>query len=61
MSIYKRNETWWVKFTAPDGTRVQQSAGTKVKAEAQELHDTLKAQAWRVKNLVRVLKVRNQL
>lgn len=51
MSIYKRKETWWIKFTEPDGTRVQQSAGTKVKQEAQELHDRMKSDAWRVKNL----------
>ncbi len=51
MSIYKRKETWWIQFTAPDGSRVQQSAGTQIKQEAQELHDKLKAEAWRVKNL----------
>ena len=51
MSIYKRGENWWIQFTAPDGGRVQQSAGTKIKQEAQELHDRLKAEAWRVKNL----------
>jgi integrase len=51
MSIYKRGETWWIQFTAPDGTRVQQTAGTKVKQEAQQLHDQLKAQAWRESKL----------
>ncbi|MEY3288285.1 MAG: hypothetical protein RLZZ419_527 [Pseudomonadota bacterium] len=51
MSIYKRKETWWIQFTAPDGRRVQQTAGTLIKQEAQELHDQLKAEAWRVKNL----------
>jgi integrase len=51
MSIYKRKETWWIQFTAPDGRRIQQSAGTQVKQEAQELHDRLKAEAWRVKNM----------
>jgi integrase len=51
MSIYKRKETWWIQFTAPDGRRVQQTAGTQIKQEAQELHDRLKAEAWRVKNL----------
>ena len=51
MSIYKRKETWWIQFTAPDGRRVQQTAGTQIKQEAQELHDQLKAEAWRVKNL----------
>src|SRR5450631_4835672 len=51
MSIYKRKETLWIQFTAPDGRRVQQTAGTQIKQEAQELHDQLKAEAWRVKNL----------
>ena len=51
MSIYKRKETWWIQFTAPDGRRIQQSAGTKIKQEAQELHDKLKAEAWRVAKL----------
>ena len=51
MSIYKRKDTWWIQFTAPDGRRVQQTAGTQIKQEAQELHDRLKAEAWRVKNL----------
>ncbi|MEQ1740522.1 MAG: site-specific integrase, partial [Methyloglobulus sp.] len=44
-------ETWWIQFTAPDGRRIQQTAGTQLKQEAQELHDRLKAEAWRVKNL----------
>lgn len=51
MSIYKRKDTWWIQFTTPDGRRVQQTAGTKIKQEAKELHDKLKAEAWRVKNL----------
>jgi hypothetical protein len=51
MSIYKRKETWWIQFTTPDGRRVQQTAGTQIKQEAQELHDRLKAETWRVKNL----------
>jgi len=53
MSIYRRNEkgNWWIQFTAPNGERIQRSAGTKIKQEAQELHDRLKAQAWRVKEL----------
>lgn len=51
MSIYKRKETWWIQYTAPNGERVQQSAGTKIKQEAQELHDQLKAEAWRVSRL----------
>lgn len=53
MSIYQRgqNKTWWIQFTAPNGERIQRSAGTKIKQEAQELHDQWKAQAWREKRL----------
>ena len=51
MSIYTRGETWWIQFTTPNGERIQRSARTKIKREAQELHDQLKAEAWRVKNL----------
>ena len=51
MSIYKRGETWWIQFTAPSGERIQRSARTTDKQQAQELHDTLKAESWRVKEL----------
>lgn len=51
MPIYQRGETWWIDFTAPDGSRVRRSSGTKIKQEAQELHDSLKAESWRTKNL----------
>ena len=51
MSISKRGEIWWIRFTTPDGRRIQKSSGTKVKKEAQELHDNLKAECWRVVNL----------
>lgn len=51
MSIYKRGENWWIQFTSANGERIQRSAGTQVKQEAQELHDRLKAETWRIKNL----------
>ncbi len=51
MSIYKRGETWWIQITTASGERIQRSAGTKNKIEAQELHDRLKAEYWRVKEL----------
>ncbi|MGZ5052167.1 MAG: tyrosine-type recombinase/integrase [Methylobacter sp.] len=40
-----------MRFTTPDGRRVQQSARTTDKQAAQELHDRLKAEAWRVQTL----------
>lgn len=51
MSLRKRNTVWWIDFVAPNGQRVRQSAGTENKALAQELHDKLKAEAWRVTKL----------
>ena len=45
--LYKRNETWWVRFTAPDGTRIRRSAKTTNKVQAQEFLDKLKAELWR--------------
>jgi integrase len=53
MPIYQRgkNKMWWIDFTAPNGDRIRQSSGTQNKQEAQELHDRLKSETWRVKNL----------
>ncbi|HVT35759.1 MAG TPA: site-specific integrase [Nevskiaceae bacterium] len=51
MSIYRRGEVWWIRFTGPDGKRVRKSAETTDKRAAQELHDRLKAEAWRSRNL----------
>ena len=50
MSIYKRNDTWWIQITTANSERIQRSSGTQVKQEAQEQHDKMKAEAWRVKN-----------
>ena len=48
MSLFKRKDSpyWWIKLTARNGRRLQQSAGTADKAKAQELHDKLKASLW---------------
>jgi hypothetical protein len=51
LSLYKRSGTWWIRFTTPSGERVRCSARTCDKAEAQELHDKLRADAWRVHKL----------
>ncbi|MDD5227340.1 MAG: site-specific integrase [Methylococcales bacterium] len=40
-----------MQVTLPNGKRIQQSAGTDNKQQAQELHDTLKAQLWRESKL----------
>lgn len=47
MGLFKRGEVWWIRFTGPDGQRVRKSSGTVDKRAAQELHDRLKAAAWR--------------
>ncbi len=49
MSIKLRGGTWHCDFVAPDGSRVRRSLETSDKRQAQELHDRLKAEAWRVK------------
>jgi integrase len=51
MSLYKRDNMWWIDFTTASGERVRRSADTSNKLDAQELHDRLKADSWRVERL----------
>ncbi len=51
MSLYKRGNTWWVKFTAPNGQKVRCSSGAKDKKLAQEFHDKLKVKYWTIQKL----------
>jgi len=51
MPLYKRGNTWWIAFTTPGGERIRCSAGTADKAQAQEYHDKLKAESWRIQRL----------
>jgi integrase len=51
VSLYKRGSTWWIDFTTASGERVRCSACTEDKAQAQELHDKLKAESWRTSKL----------
>jgi integrase len=51
MSLKKRGNTWHIDFVAPSGERVRCSAGTADKKQAQELHDSLKAESWRVQKM----------
>ena len=51
MSLYRRGRIWWIRFTTPSGQRIRRSAGTRDKQAAQEFHDTLKAEYWRVHQL----------
>ena len=53
MSLYKQkcSDFWYVSITQPNGGRVRQSAGTTDKKEAQEYHDKLKHEMWRVSRM----------
>jgi integrase len=51
MSLSKRGKTWWISFTTPSGERIRRSAETEDKRQAQELHDKLKAETWRIAKL----------
>lgn len=51
MSLYKRGKTWWVRFTAPSGERIQCSTRTEDRKKAQEYHDRLKTTFWEVQKL----------
>ena len=48
MSIFRRGEIWYASFTTTGGKRIKQSLGTPDKQQAQELHDKLKAESWRI-------------
>lgn len=53
MSIRKHPQSgfWWVDITAPGGERVRRTTGTRNRKDAQEYHDKLKAELWRVHQL----------
>lgn len=53
MPIFKHPKTgiFYIDFTLPGGERVKRSTGTKDKVAAQELHDQLRAEMWRVTKL----------
>lgn len=51
MAIKLRGGTWHGDFVAPNGKRIRCSLGTADKKQAQELHDKMKAEAWRTSKL----------
>lgn len=51
MSLYKRGSVWWINITTPDGKRIQRSAETEDRKAAQEYHDKIKHESWRVAKL----------
>jgi integrase len=50
MALYKRKNTWWIRFTH-NKRRIRRSTGTSDKGAAQQLHDKLKADLWRTEKL----------
>ena len=51
MSLYKRGNVWWVRFSTPTGQQIRKSAKTAHRQSAQEYHDRLKAGYWRASRL----------
>lgn len=53
MSLTKRKESsaWWIDFVAPNGERIRRSTQTADRKAAQELHDKLKSEVWRIQRL----------
>lgn len=53
MSLYKRkgSDVWYIDFRTPGGGRIRRSSETTDRKEAQEYHDKLKHEAWRVERL----------
>lgn len=53
MSLIKRKKSslWRIDFVAPNGERIRRSTGTDERRAAQELHDKLKSEVWRVQRL----------
>jgi integrase len=51
MALCRRGEIWWIDFVTPTGERVRRSTRTDDKFLAQELHDKLKAESWRIAKL----------
>lgn len=48
--LYRRGDIWHVRITR-NGQTVRRSTGTKDKEQAQEFHDRIATEFWRVKNL----------
>lgn len=50
MSIYQRkdSEVWWVNISHPNHPRVRRSTGSTDRAEAQRIHDEIRADLWKL-------------
>lgn len=53
MALWKRAGIYYVKLTAPDGSFIRRSTGTRDPKKAEEYHDRLKAELWDLARLKR--------
>ena len=51
MSLHRRGGSWWIDVSAPNGERIRRTTGTANKALAQEFHDRIKVELWRIDKL----------
>lgn len=51
MSIHLRDGYWHIYIVGQNGKKIRRSARTKDKAKAQELHDKLKHELWKIEEL----------
>lgn len=51
MSIYRRGNTFWLDITTASGKRIKKSLGTTDRVAAQEAHDKIKHDLWRIEKL----------
>ena len=51
MSLRRRYGSYWIDLRSPTGERIRRSTGTADKALAEEFHDRLKAELWRIAKL----------
>lgn len=51
MGIDKPGKYWRIRITTPDGRRIQRSTRTTDKKQAQQLHDKIKNDLWRIHKL----------
>ena len=51
MSLRKRGGIWWLDIRAPNGERIRRTTETANKALAQEFHDRVKWELWRLAKL----------
>lgn len=58
MALFRRSNIWYCDYLAPDGKRLRKSLKTPDRKLAEELHDKLKYESWRVTNLGEIPKVR---